>query len=437
MTDTATPSAEPESGPADSGPPQPGPPAEAAAEDGEPGPIRRRRRWLRWTAVGAAVTVLAAAGTAWTLYERLDANIRTDPEISRELDRHAADRPASVVREAVNILLIGSDDRGGGNARYGRDSGTQRSDTTMLLHLSADRSHATAVSIPRDLMVDVPACTKPDGSRTAPQFAQFNWAFQFGGAACTIRTVEELTGVRMDHHVIVDFTGFRKMVDAIGGVEFCLEEPVDDDEAHVKLPAGPQTLDGEEALGYVRARYSLGDGTDTARMTRQQEFLATVMEQLRAKGTLQNPAELYALLDAATSSLTTDSGLASLGSLYELAESVRGLPEDGIRFLTVPRQPYHLNVNRDELVQPDASELFEELRNDLPVTAGGEGTENEEDRGEDPGERPEATAGSGADGASTPGPTSDGPAASPSGSATPPGSSPTATAEAGKRPLCG
>ncbi|MBQ0987204.1 LCP family protein [Streptomyces sp. F63] len=375
VTDTAATPAGPEDGSADSGPAQ----QQDRTEDGEAGGgIPRRRRWLRWTAMGAAVAVLAAAGTAWSLYQRLDGNIRTDADTSRELEEHAADRPVSVVREAVNILLIGSDNRGDGNGKYGQDSGTQRSDTTILLHLAADRKSGTAVSIPRDLMVDIPECTAPDGTAVAPRFAQFNWAFQFAGAACTIRTVEQLTGIRMDHHAIVDFSGFTEMVDAIGGVEICLEEPVDDSEAHVRLPAGRQTLNGEEALGYVRARYSLGDGTDTERMSRQQQFLATMLQQIRDDGTLRDPAELYSLLDAATSSLTTDPGLASLKSLYDLADSLRDMPEGGMRFLTVPRQPYRLNANRDELVQPDASHLFEELKNDRPVPDGG-------GRGEEPG----------------------------------------------------
>ncbi|WP_414720525.1 LCP family protein [Streptomyces sp.] len=330
-------------------------------------PLRPRRRWLRWTALGASVAVLAAAGAVWTLYNKLDGNIRTDVETVNQLRRFERERPRTVVHEARNILLIGSDDRGGDNGEYGRDSGTQRSDTTILLHLSADRSGATGVSIPRDLMVDVPECSRPDGTTTRAQFTQFNWAFQMGGAGCTIRTVEKLTGIRIDHHLVVDFTGFKRLVDAVGGVEVCLAEPVDDPDAQLTLDAGRQTLDGEQALGYVRTRKGIGDGSDTQRMARQQEFLASLVRKVHDEGILTNPAELYPVLDAVTSSLTADPGLDSLTELYALANSVRDIPADRVRFMTAPRQPYALDPNRDELVRPDADRLFEALRDDRPV----------------------------------------------------------------------
>ncbi|WP_062011298.1 LCP family protein [Streptomyces hygroscopicus] len=337
-------------------------------DSSEPAP-RRRRRWPRVLALGTAVLVLSVAGAGWWFYERLDGNIRTDTRTTNALKKYEAERPVSVVRDAQNILLIGSDNRGGkGNGKYGQDTGTQRSDTTILLHLQAGGKSATAVSIPRDLMVDVPACDQPDGQRTRPRLTQFNWAFEFGGAACTIRTVEKLTGIRVDHHMIVDFSGFKRLVNAVGGVEMCLEEPVDDDDAHLKLPAGRQVLHGEEALGYVRARYSIGDGSDTERIGRQQEFMGSLVKKLQSNGVLLNPAKLYPVLNAATSSLTTDPGLDSLKDLYDLVRGVRDTPREKIRFLTIPRQPYTYDKNRDELVQPDADRLFRQLRLDRPVT---------------------------------------------------------------------
>lgn len=336
----------------------------------EPGEPKRKRRWLRWTALGLSVLLMSAAGAGWWFYERLDGNIRTDTRTAHELEKYAAERPAPVVRDAQNILLIGSDNRGGkGNGKYGHDTGTQRSDTTILLHVAADRRSATAVSLPRDLMVDVPACGTADGGRSEARKAQFNWAFEFGGAACTIRTVEKLTGIRVDHHMIVDFNGFKNIVDAVGGVPVCLKEPIDDAEAHLRLPAGRQVLHGEEALGYVRARYSIGNGSDTERIGRQQEFLGSLVKKLKSNGVLLNPVKLYPVLDAATSSLTTDPGLDSLKALYDLVREVRDIPDAGIRFLTVPRQPYRYDPNRDELVQPAADTLFGQLRLDQPVSA--------------------------------------------------------------------
>ncbi len=347
-----------------------------AAETGAPGEdtdtpgaeAKGRRHWLRWTALGVSVVVLAAAGTGWWFYRKLDGNIQTDTTAAHELDKYEHDRPAAVVHDAQNLLLIGSDSRAGSNSAYGRDDGgSQRSDTTILLHLAADRRSATAVSLPRDLMADIPACGRPDGGSTKAQFAQFNSAFEIGGAACTIRTVEKMTGVRIDHHIVVDFSGFKDMVDAVDGVEVCLKDPVDDRRAHLKLPAGRQTLRGEQALGFVRSRHGFGDGSDTQRMDRQQQFLGSLVKKVQSNGVLLNPARLYPVLDAATKSLTTDPGLNTLGDLYDLVRSMRDIPTENIHFLTVPRQPYVYDGNRDELVQPDADRLFKQVRDDLPI----------------------------------------------------------------------
>ncbi|MEV6398738.1 LCP family protein [Streptomyces sp. NPDC051907] len=343
-----------------------GPDADGAAADSP----KRKRHWLRWTALGTAVVVLAAAGVGWWFYRKLDANITADTTAAAELETYEKERPTPVATDAQNILLLGSDTRSGeGNSKYGRDEGgSQRSDTTILLHIAADRQSATAMSIPRDLMVTIPSCRKTDGKRTREQFAQFNWAFQFGGTACTIRTVERFTGIRIDHHMVVDFRGFKDMVDAVHGVEVCLKKPIDDAAAHLKLPAGKQKLNGEQALGYVRARKTLGNGSDTERMDRQQQFLGALVKKVQSNGVLLNPTRLYPVLDAATKAITTDPGLASLKALYDLTRSLRNVPTEKVQFLTVPRQPYAANPNRDELVEPEAGELFKRLREDAPIT---------------------------------------------------------------------
>ncbi|MCW7943346.1 LytR family transcriptional regulator [Streptomyces hygroscopicus] len=334
-----------------------------------PGPTpRRRRRWVRRCALALAVLVCGAAGAGWAAYEKLNGNITADNDAASELARYEKERPTALVRDAQNILIIGSDSRSGhGNGQYGRDSGTERSDTTILLHLAADRRSATAVSVPRDLMANVPGCHRHDGSRTPPAFTMFNYAFAAGGSACTIRTLEKLTNIRIDHHMVVDFNGFKKMVDALDGVRVCLKQPIDDRAAKLKLPAGRVTLNGEEALGYVRARKSLGDGSDTERMERQQRFLGALVSKVRSNDVLLNPVKLYPVLDAATSSLITDPALASLRGLYELVRGLRNLPTEHVQFLTVPRTPYPNNTNRDQLVQPAAEKLFERLRLDQPV----------------------------------------------------------------------
>jgi LCP family protein required for cell wall assembly len=332
-------------------------------------------RWLRVVAACTAFLVLGLAGATWYVYQRLNGNITTDTATETQLKAHEPERPAESPTSTENILLMGSDNRGNGNGQYGHDSGTQRSDTTILLHLAADRSSATAMSIPRDLMAHVPSCPRADGTTAPARFEQFNWAFEQGGAACTIRTVENMTGVRIDHHLIVDFTGFKNMVNAVDGVDVCVPEPVHDTNALLDLPAGELTLNGEQALGYVRARYSIGDGSDTQRMERQQDFLASLVDKVRGNGVLLNPLKLYPLLSAATSSLTADPGLDSLDELYGLTQSIQRIPAGMVGFLTLPREQYALDHNRDQLQQPAADKLFAALRNDDPVNVSGDASE--------------------------------------------------------------
>lgn len=179
--------------------------------------------------------------------------------------------------------------------------------------------------------------------------------------------MERLTNIRVDHHMVVDFHGFKDMVDAVDGVEVCLAEPIRDKAAKLRLPAGRVTLDGEQALGYVRARKTLGNGSDTDRMDRQQRFLGALVNKVQSNDVLLNPVKLYPVLDAATSSLTTDPDLASLRGLYELVRGLRDIPTERVQFLTVPRESYVYNANRDQLVEPEAERLFERLRSDAPV----------------------------------------------------------------------
>lgn len=331
-----------------------------------PAPKRRRRR-VRRVLVSMVLTmaVLAAGAvtSAYVMVRKFDSQITTE-EVAEKIGPY---RPP-VMEEAygaVNILLMGSDDRSGENVKYGNiyDT-TRRSDTTILLHLSADRKSSVAVSIPRDLMVEIPSCVRDDGSVSAAYKDQFNHAFEIGGSACTIKTVEQMTRVQIDHHIVIDFTGFKRMVDAVDGVEVCLSEPLRDSDAKLDLAAGLQKLNGEQSLAFVRARKELGDGSDTQRMVRQQRFLASLMNKVKSDGVLFNPKKLYDLLDAGTSSIAADPGLDSLDELTKLSKSVSNIPSDQSAFLTVPRQQYRYNTNRDELVQPDADALFTAIRYD-------------------------------------------------------------------------
>jgi LCP family protein required for cell wall assembly len=338
---------------------------------------RRRRVRRLLTGAGAVLALLIGAGTiiAGLAARHLQGNI-TARDITAQL---GSDRPqAAPVRAssdgraqtALNILVIGSDSRDGDNRFIGGKADEGRSDTTLLLHLSADRTSATAVSIPRDSMVAMPTCTDRAGHPSPAGLRQFNDAYTIGGAACTVRTVEQLTRIRVDHYVVIDFAGFTNVVDALGGVGICLPAAVDDRSHHITLPAGRSRVNGTQALAYVRERYALGDGGDLSRIGRQQAFLSSVLQQATSAGTLGNPVRLYQVLDAATRSLTTDPGLAGLGQLTDLAAQVHAIGLGNIRFLTVPTGAYPADPNRVAWTA-GAADLWRALRADRPIVVRG------------------------------------------------------------------
>jgi LCP family protein required for cell wall assembly len=228
-----------------------------------------------------------------------------------------------------DVLFIGSDSRAGGNqALGGGDVSGARSDTTMVFDSPADRHEGTEVSIPRDSMVQIPACvstgtatatatgtatgTGTSGLTVAANFGMFNSAFAEGGAPCTVKTVESLTGLTLTHYIAIDFEGVVGVVNALGGVKVCVTQAIDDKDSGLNIPAGTTNLDGDQALAFVRLRHSVGDGSDLERIGRQQYFLDQLENQVRAAGLITDPVKLYKVLDAATSSLTTDPGLGTV-----------------------------------------------------------------------------------------------------------------------------
>jgi LCP family protein required for cell wall assembly len=329
-----------------------------------------RRRPLRriLTALAVVVGLLAVTGTASALvaYYKLNDNI-TQEQVDNLI---GADRPAKVVnpdedKPPENILLIGSDRRKLKNQT--EFTAGQRSDTTILLHLAADRKSAVLVSIPRDTVVDLPVCHRKDGRTVPAQTAvMFNSAFSEAGAACTIATVEKLTKVRIDHHVVVNFSGFKDMVDALGGVKVCLPTAVNDPQSHLVLAAGIHNVKGKKALAYVRTRHALGDGSDLSRINRQQAFLGSMIDKIRSTGLLLRPDKLLRFLGAATNSLTTDPGLGNLNSLRKLAQEVKGIDPKAVTFLTAPNEPYVLDPNRVQL-KPSAKLVWNAMRYDQPL----------------------------------------------------------------------
>jgi LCP family protein required for cell wall assembly len=326
-----------------------------------------RKRAVRAASVTAAVVSLALVLGGLFAYRQLNGNI-TGLDTEGLLGN---DRPEKVIDkseplEPLNILLLGSDTREGqGNSSIGGES-PGLSDTTILLHLSADRKRAYGVSLPRDAMVERPECVMEDGSTDPGGLSMFNAAYATGGPACTQRTVEQLTGIHIDHFVVVDFAGFTSMVDALGGVEVCVPEEVNDDVGNIYLPQGTYEASGKQALDYVRVRHGISENGDIGRMKRQQTFLASMANKAISAGTLANPVKLYNFLDAATKSLTTDEELASLKKLAELANEVRGIGLENIQFLTVPFEWWVEDPNR-VVWAPEADKLWHRLETDQEI----------------------------------------------------------------------
>lgn len=332
-----------------------------------------RRRVASVLGLVALGLVVALVATVAVVVERLEGNLDV-VDVEDSLSDRPADDPGpagasgssgSEWEGPIDVLVMGSDSRdGAGNDIDGLTGSGARSDTTVLLHVSADRQRAQAVSIPRDSVVDRPACDR--GDVPAETGVMWNAAFAVGGPACTIQQVEQLTGVRVDHFVVVDFAGFRGMVDAVGGVEVCIPEDVDDREHGIVLEAGDRTLGGREALAYVRQRYAVGDGSDLGRIRRQQEFAASLTSEVLSGGLLRRPDRLVSFADAATRALTVDPGLSSVGDVVGLARELRGIPPEDVTFLTVPWRVSPEDPNRVEWTA-DADRLWRALRRDREV----------------------------------------------------------------------
>lgn len=308
-----------------------------ATPDGAP---RRKATVAKKRTVGrvilASVVVLALITGLGMVYfiRHLNGNIT-----SESLDVLGDDRPEKVYDgngEPLNILVMGDDTReGAGNEIDGEGGGG--SDTTILVHLSADRTRAYAISIPRDSIVDRPECTDAD----ADTEVMWNAAYSVGGPVCTVAQLETNADVFVDHFVVVDFNGFGEMVDAVGGVPVCVPEDIDDPAHEIFVPAGdPSVLTGDEALDYVRARYvgELAQQNDISRIKRQQTFIAALVREVKSAGTLTRLDRVVKFLDAATRSLKTDTELDSVTRIGKLAMQLQNIGLENVKFVTLPTE---------------------------------------------------------------------------------------------------
>ncbi|MFC5029684.1 LCP family protein [Streptomyces sp. DSM 41987] len=325
-----------------------------------------RRRLLRiavWAVAGLVVVGGAGAGY---LYFKLNGNIK-GVNINQAL---GDDRPEQVDNGSEDILVLGSDSRAGANDKYGTDEGSARSDTAMIVHLYEGHKTASVVSIPRDTLITRPECARTGGG-TSPEVnkVMFNESYSVGGPACAVKTVESMTGIRMDHYIEVDFTGFKGLIDALGGVPVTTSKAIHDTSSHLDLAAGTHTLNGEQSLGLVRTRHAVADGSDLGRIQLQQAFMKALMDRVNGLGLLSSPTRLYKVADKATKAITTDSDLASISGLKSLAGSLKGLKSENINMVTLPVQYAKSDANRVEPMDSQAALVWQALKADLPIPA--------------------------------------------------------------------
>ncbi len=331
----------------------------------------RKKKALLWTGGVMAFVVVGTSLGAYVVYQKLNGNIDSIDIGDQGNKNVLSDGP-------MNILVIGTDKRTGkGNEGYGDKGSAGHADTTILFHVSEDRTNATAMSIPRDLKTEIPECEtkKPDGTSTiipGTPDERFNTSLGQNdrNPGCTMKTVENITGIKPDHFMMVDFNAVKELTTAVGGVEVCMAKPVDDPKSHLKLPQGKSKVQGEQALALLRTRHSFGNESDLDRIKVQQQFLASMIREMKSSDTLTNPKKLYTLADAATNALTVDTGIGDAKKLMTLAQEIGKVDTKNVTFLTMPvidnpAEPKPITVVVDPV---KGEQLFAMMRSDTSLT---------------------------------------------------------------------
>ncbi len=334
---------------------------------GQPPPRTRRvlgrHPVLSVLAILATLTITFVAVAAYAAYRNVYDSIHHVTVTNGELGK----RPPKL-NGSENILIIGSDSRNGTHGRFGRGIQGSRSDTSMILHIPPTHTGAIVISFPRDTMVPIFGCDRDDNGHPGQQaqpgvLEQLNSTFSDGGPACLWKTLEQVTNIHIDHFVMVNFGGFKSIVNDVGGVPVCLPYAIRDPASKLNLPAGKSVVHGDQALAFVRERH-IGYGSDLQRINRQQVFLASLAQKIKQSSSLTSPTKLYSLVHDIASSLTTDSGL-TLTDMYAVANSLKGLSTTALQFIMAPVVPYPANPNDlVEFAQPSADDLFRAIARD-------------------------------------------------------------------------
>ncbi|ROP75443.1 LytR family transcriptional attenuator [Frigoribacterium sp. PhB107] len=336
------------------------------------GRLRRRGPFRALvTLVASALAVLLVSGASLAA---ITAQQLTSSVTSVALDNEtAAPKEISAIPGGANILLIGSDQRDPGSAVDAGVVDGVRNDVNILVHLSEDQTQLTAVSFPRDLMIDRPACTGDDGAaHPAATYQQFNTLYGDGGISCTVAAVESMTGLSVYYAGMITFDGVIEMSNALGGVDVCVTQRIRDTDTGLDLSAGTHSLQGKDALEFLRTRHGVGDGSDLARISSQQVFLSSMMRTIISGGTLGSPTTLYKLASAALGNMTLSSSLSSPDTLVSLALALRNLTPADIVFVQYPVVDDPDQAGRVIPAESDAAVLEAALQADQKFTLGDE-----------------------------------------------------------------
>ncbi|MGY5007350.1 LCP family protein [Streptomyces sp. 900105755] len=334
-----------------------------------------RRRALKIVGLLLGFVLVLGVGGASYAYWKLNGNIRSDDLSANGKDGAGHEKVDAFGRSPINILVIGSDARSSAaDCKLGGACGTAggaRADVEMIVHISADRSNATVMSIPRDLRTDWSGCHDP-GHPSMP--AQINAAINSalnGGPGCSVVAVHQLTGIPIDHFMMIDFAGVVAMSNAVGGTPVCVSKNVYDPYSHLKLKQGPHILKGDAALEFVRTRHGFGDASDSrGRTDAQHIFLNALLNQMKSKGTLSSPEKMWGIANAATKALTVDNSLDSPNKLIDLALDLNKVPAGRITWATMQTQDVDVPGGGSKtVIAPGAKELFKIIADDQSLTA--------------------------------------------------------------------
>lgn len=320
--------------------------------------------------IAGGLAVVLVSGVSVAAIAAYDVAASVQPGVRLENQGEGPAPKIDAIKGGVNMLIVGSDSRVGQDPIFGPEDATgDLNDVTMLLHISEDHSNASVISFPRDMFVPIPECPNPEGGTfNAMSSQKINTTLSYGGLACTVKTVEEVTGLSVPFAAEVQFSGVMAMSTAVGGVPVCVAEDIEDEYTQTFLPAGEHTLEGFEALQFLRTRHGVGDGSDLTRINNQQLFMSSLVRTIKSADTLSDPTKVYSLAKAVTANMQLSESLNNVSTIASIAVALKDIDLNKVVFAQVPTGNVSGGV---EPVQPEFDEMFEAIGNDVPIELSG------------------------------------------------------------------